>query len=33
MQTLLRQTERLREENEELRAQISIVGPSQSQHT
>ena len=33
MQTLLRQTERLREENEELWAQISTVGPSQSQHT
>ena len=30
MQTLLRQMERWREENEELRAQISTVGPSQS---
>ena len=33
MQTLLHQTERLRKENEELWAQMSIMGLSQNRHT
>ena len=33
MQTLLRQTERLRKENEELWAQMPIMGLSQNRHT
>ena len=30
MQSLIRQTRRLKEENQELRAQMSSTGPSQS---
>ena len=33
MQALLYQMKQLRKENEELQAQMSIVGPSQSWHT
>ena len=33
MQALLHQMKRLRKENEELQAQMSTVGPSQSWHT
>ena len=33
MQTLFYQTKQLIEENEELQAQMSVAGPSQSRHT